>query len=220
MQPNHNTPLPQHLISTHCETYLQTHGDTHLGVGWPNEADAQVRYGVMLGLVQEASISAPVRILDFGCGLAHFYQYILDKGLQHRIQYTGLDVSEKYLELAQAKYPEVPFLAIDVLENPDALPAFDYILMNGVLTQKCTVGFDQMWTYTQQLLQTVYSKAQKGLAFNVMTKHVDWERDDLFHLPLDTLAAFLKENVSRHVVFRHDYGLYEYTTYVYRDAQR
>ena len=30
-----------------------------------------------------------------------------------------------------------------------------------------------------------------GIAFNVMTKHVDWERDDLFHLPFDQLAEWL-----------------------------
>jgi hypothetical protein len=48
-----------------------------------------------------------------------------------------------------------------------------------------------------------------------MSKHVDWEREDLFHLPFDTLAAFLKQELSGNFVIRNDYGLYEYTTYVY-----
>jgi hypothetical protein len=52
-----------------------------------------------------------------------------------------------------------------------------------------------------------------------MSKHVDWERDDLFHLPYDPLAAFLKAEISRHFVFRADYGLYEFTTFVYREAE-
>jgi hypothetical protein len=56
------------------------------------------------------------------------------------------------------------------------------------------------------------------LAFNVMSKQVDWERDDLFHLPLDRLLTFLSREVSRHVVIRHDYGLYEYTAYVYQSS--
>ncbi len=56
------------------------------------------------------------------------------------------------------------------------------------------------------------------MAFNVMSKHVDWEREDLFHLPFDTLAEFLKKELTRNFVFRNDYGLYEYTTYVYREA--
>ena len=39
----------------------------------------------------------------------------------------------------------------------------------------------------------------------------------LFHLSSDVLLSFLKAELSRHCVIRHDYGLYEYTTYVYRE---
>jgi hypothetical protein len=49
-----------------------------------------------------------------------------------------------------------------------------------------------------------------------MSKLVDWERDDLFHRPFDTMASFVWKNLSRHFVIRHDYPAYEYTTYVYR----
>jgi hypothetical protein len=38
----------------------------------------------------------------------------------------------------------------------------------------------------------------------------------LFHLPFDTLASFLTSELTRNFVFRNDYGLYEYTAYVYR----
>jgi hypothetical protein len=31
------------------------------------------------------------------------------------------------------------------------------------------------------------------------------------------LLSFLSHEVSRHVVIRHDYGLYEYTAYVYKN---
>ena len=55
-----------------------------------------------------------------------------------------------------------------------------------------------------------------GIAFNVMSKDVDWERDDLFHLPLSELSSFLSKNLTRRYIIRNDYGLYEYTTYVYK----
>lgn len=54
------------------------------------------------------------------------------------------------------------------------------------------------------------------MAFNVMSKNVDWEREDLFHMPLDELSAFLTSSISRNFIIRNDYGLYEYTVYVYR----
>ena len=88
--------------------------------------------------------------------------------------------------------------------------------MNGVFTEKRGLTFDEMLAYFQRMLIAVFSKARLGIAFNVMSKHVDWERDDLFHLPFDTLARFLTASMTRNFVIRNDYGLYEYTTYVYR----
>jgi hypothetical protein len=103
-----------------------------------------------------------------------------------------------------------------VLREPEALAEFDYIVMNGVLTEKLTLSHDEMLAYTEELLSTVFSWARRGLAFNVMSKRVDWEREDLFHLSFDTLSEILVRRLSRHFVIRHDYRLYEYTVYVYR----
>jgi hypothetical protein len=99
------------------------------------------------------------------------------------------------------------------------IPEVDYVIMNGVLTEKRGLSHEAMQQYMEQLLLRVFPAARVGLAFNVMSKHVDWERSDLFHVPFDAMAAFLKHRLSRHFVFRADYGLYEYTTYVYREAR-
>jgi len=88
--------------------------------------------------------------------------------------------------------------------------------MNGVFTMKCGLSFDEMLAYFERLLGLVWSKAGRGIAFNVMSKHVDWERDDLFHLPLDTIATIVIRELTRKFVIRNDYGLYENTIYVYR----
>jgi hypothetical protein len=92
--------------------------------------------------------------------------------------------------------------------------------MNGVFTEKCRLSSEEMWDHVRAVLRRMWPRVRRGLAFNVMSKHVDWERDDLFHLPCDTLLAFLKAELSCHCLIRHDYGLFEYTTYVYREANR
>ena len=88
--------------------------------------------------------------------------------------------------------------------------------MNGVFTEKRELSFDEMLGYFKLMLKTAFNKSSMGLAFNVMSKQVDWEREDLFHLPLDILADFLIKELSRSFIIRNDYGLYEYTTYVYK----
>ena len=87
---------------------------------------------------------------------------------------------------------------------------------DGLFTVKGDLGDDEMWDFTTGVIRRLWPITRKAIAFNVMSKQVDWERDDLFHLPLDPLADFLTRSLSRHFVIRSDYGLYEYTVYVYR----
>ena len=206
---------PKYLeIVNHYESCLEQHGDTHLGVDWPNEQDAQLRYKVMLEVIRETKTKA-VSLLDFGCGTSHLYAYLQAHHYPH-VQYAGLDISPKYIAVAQQKYPSVPYYCLDVMDADSTMPTTDYVVMNGVFTEKRALNFDEMWAYFQQVITKVFAQVRLGLAFNVMSKQVDWEREDLFHLPMDLLAAFLKKEVSRHFVFRHEYGLFEYTVYVYK----
>jgi len=201
-------------IVRHYESCLKKYGDTHLGVDWPNESDAKKRYRVMLEVIRP-DIPDRVSLLDFGCGLSHLYEYILEHQLDH-VEYSGLDISEKFINISRSKFPAVSYYCLDILDEQVDLPRFDYIVMNGVFTEKRDLSFDEMFTYFKKVVSSVFQEARVGIAFNVMSSHVDWKRDDLFHLPLDMLASFLVKELSRDFVIRSDYGLYEYTTYVYR----
>ncbi len=205
--------MKHHSLVQHYEECLAKHGDNHLGVDWPNPADALTRYRVMLELIRPETPTPT--LLDFGCGAGHLYDYLLQQG-RTEINYSGLDLSEKFVELCRSKYPSQTFYCCDLLEAGSTLPQFDYVILNGVFTEKRELSFDEMWAYTQQLLKKVFEYSNIGIAFNVMSKQVDWERDDLFHLPLDTLAWFLKNHLSRHFVIRNDYRLFEYTTYIFK----
>ena len=52
------------------------------------------------------------RVLDLGCGNARYYQ------LLKNTDYTGVDFSEKLIEIAKNKYPEAKFQAVDALNLP------------------------------------------------------------------------------------------------------
>lgn len=202
-------------IATHYEACLDRYGDTHRGVDWPDADDARTRYRIMLELMPPGE-PGPVSLLDFGCGASHLYEYIRESGLDSRILYSGLDISERFVNLSRAKFPGIPYYRLDLLDGAPELPDFDYVVMNGVFTEKLGLSQAEMLDYFQALVQAGFRKARKGLAFNVMSKLVDWERDDLFHLPFDGLTAFLAAHLSRHFVVRHDYRLFEYSVYVYR----
>ena len=203
-------------IVEHYEACLERNGDTHLGVDWPRAEDVPVRHAVMLDVIRRPLPRAPVRLLDFGCGASHLYEHIRAQGTND-ISYAGIDLSERFVELSRSKFPDNEYWCMDILaDEADSLPRFDYAVMSGVFTERVSLSFDEMLDFFTRTVRRVFELVDVGIAFNLMSEHVDWERDDLFHMPFDTLGAFLTAELSRSFILRHDYGLYEYTTYVYR----
>ncbi len=202
-------------IIDHYETCLQKYGDSHKGIDWPNEEDMLTRYKVMLDIQKFDPLSAnKVSILDFGCGTAKLLEFI-NANNYPALEYSGLDISQKFIEVCVSKFPETKFYCTDILKNQLLIEPVDYIIMNGVFTEKRDLTFEEMYSYFTKTLGTLFPLCKKGIAFNAMSKAVDWEREDLFHLPLDLLTSFLCKKLSRNFIVRNDYGLYEYTTYVY-----
>ena len=203
-------------IIRHYEECYKKYGDSNRGVDWPNEKDTLKRYQVMLELIKfDTYRKEEPTLLDFGCGLGHMYDFI--KKNQINVKYAGLDISEIFVKKCREKYPLNQFYKTDLIKDKDgSIPQFDYIVMNGVLTEKRELLYDEMLLYFKELIKKVYQNCNRGIAFNVMSKDVDWERDDLFHLPLNVLSEFLTKEVTRDFIIRYDYGLYEYTVYVYK----
>ena len=207
-------------IVSHYEECFHKYGDCHKGVDWPNEKDVLKRYRVMLDVIGYDTANEKAEkpsVLDFGCGLAHLYQFILDN--DYILQYSGLDISDEFIDVCKRKFPEEEFIKMDILKDDYKTlnGKYDYIVMNGVFTERVGIEFDLMKHYFEEMIRRTFEICRRGIAFNVMSKDVDWEREDLFHLPLNELSAFLTKNVTRKFVIRNDYGLYEYTTYVYKD---
>jgi SAM-dependent methyltransferase len=207
-------------IAGYYKKCFAEHGDTPQGLAWPNEEDMDKRFKIMAGVIKPEYVVGDhllyrelASLLDLGCGTGRFKDH-----LTWNIKYYGADISENSIEFCKKKYPNIKdkFFQIDVLKTPEKLDFYDYIVMNGIFTVKCDLSFEDMFDFLKKMIEITFAKANKGIAFNVMSKHVDWERDDLFHMPFDVLAKFLCKEVTRNFIFRNDYGLYEYTIYLYK----
>jgi SAM-dependent methyltransferase len=204
-------------LVSHYEGCFAEHGRTPKGVDWPNAVDLAKRFEVMLGVVREL---AHVSLLDLGCGPGLLLDHIETRGERFLFDYTGADLAADMLESARQAWPEYAFEQRDILAKPYPSQSFDYVIMNGVLTEKRAATYEEMEEYALDLLTAAFATARKGIAFNVMSPVVDWERDDLFHWRMDAMAQAISKRLSRHMTIRADYGLYEYTVYVYREPNR
>lgn len=193
----------------HYEDCFEKHGDTCKGVDWPNEEDAAVRYTVMEQLMTDC---VDTTLLDYGCGLAGLVDWYKSTGFEMP-RYTGYDPSAKMIEVCRKKHPDEVFTS-DEKMLCDGMAG--YVIMNGLFTVKRTLTNMEMRELMHETLQKVWPLANVGIAFNVMSKSVDKEREDLFHMDMQDLSNYLCKHLSRNFVIRNDYGLHEYTAYVYR----
>ena len=229
-------------IAEHYELKLKEHGPGHAGMDWPNEEDLATRFEVMMDLVsyneytgsrREEALATKtkserysrknfqaqnkkIHLLDLGCGSGLLVDHLKKTNQLYKYNYHGVDISNEMIKVAKERLPSHKFEVRDILKQPLESQSYDFVIMNGVMTEKVSLGYDDMVRFATSMISAAFSSCSKGIAFNVMSTHVDWKRDDLFHWPHDEAAAFLRNNCSRHFVFRNDYGLYEYTTYVLR----
>jgi len=206
----------------------EKYGDSHLALGWPDEKKNHKRFEVMMSAIRWGGHTyksdgmtklAHPTVLDFGCGLGHLYNWIDMTWLSGAspISYVGLDTNPRFVRACRATYSRVPFVNLDVLNDRDyaGLPPFDYIVCNGVFTEKLDTPWMDQWNYFMVIIERLWKRTQSGLAFNVAT--ADCARDDLFDVPFSWMSDFIIHELGvRNFTFRHDYNPWEYTTYVYR----
>jgi SAM-dependent methyltransferase len=203
------------VLKEHYESCLKNHGPSVKGMDWPNQEDLDKRFKVLSEIIEyKPKSKSKIDILDLGCGIGLYIEYLKKQGILDSINYRGIDISPIMIENAQKLHPDNKFDVKDILVDGLIENCTDYIIMNGLFTEKREMSNDEMFAFFSQMIYQVYKACRKGFSFNVMSSHVDWQRDDLFHLELDKLVSYLTKNYTRNIVIRMDYGLYEYIVYV------
>ena len=174
-------------------------------VGWGSEESQVLRFKVLTEIGDLSNSS----ICDLGCGFGDLYGHLL----KHfpNIEYVGIDLSEKLIAEARRRYPNVLFEVRDILKEPPSR-RFTYVLSSGALSLKLE-GHEE---YIREMLEAMMNLSIKGVAVNFLSSYVDYQLDKNFHFSPER-AFTLARTFTKYATLRHDYPLYEFTLYMYRD---
>lgn len=212
----------EHIIKPIAD-HFRGNSVTPQAVLWPNATDLMHRFHALTGDIDWTKYDTKnrLRLLDIGCGPGFLLDYLHSLNVLDRVEYCGVDLNSDVLAAARHRWPDHNFQLRDVRETPFPHRAFDVAIFCGVFTCRFTLDFDKMIRLMEETLLAVWPSVELHLAFNVMSTHVDWERDDLFHLPIDTAVAMsIRLFGTRNVKIAHDYGLFEYSCLVSRFPRR
>lgn len=198
-------PRDREEIQARYADRLRQHGERREALASGPVERQRTRFEALLGVGELAGKS----VLDLGCGLGELYRFLGERGVE--VDYTGYDISPELIEAAARRYPEASFEVRDIQES--GIPGeFDYIVSSQTFNQRLTHGDNQ--ALVEDVLRRCFARARAGVAFDFLTSYVDFREDHLYYYEPERLFAFGK-SLTRRVVLRHDYPLFEFMLYLY-----
>lgn len=203
-------------IANHYSALIAKYGNAPQGAQWPDRRLQELRMEILC----QIGIDAESKVLDFGCGTGHFLQYI-KKTRSFRGDYVGYDICNDAIQLARKIHPDARFETRNILES-DIPEMFDYVVINGTFNNRVSDN----WGLMTEILSRLYSRTKKGLAFNALSRFVEYFDSNLYYADPLALFRFCKECLSPCITLRHDYQLragvipYEFTMYIFASPLR
>ena len=125
---------------------------------------------------------------------------------------SGSDIAD---EAARERHPDASIEVRDILLDR-TMPRYDFVVCSGAFHVKLEATDAQWRDYTFDVIRQMFAMCDVGIAFNLMTDQVDFRADGLHYAHPGEIMEFCRRELSRFVTLRHDYPLYEFTTYVYK----
>ena len=203
--------ISQDLHNHYKKTFLK-HGANSKGVDWGDKEWAGLlRQQKMLEVIRPNL--KPVSLLDVGCGYGALADLINERRLN--ISYTGLDVVPDMVDAAIKRHPNSDFICGDIMTAD--LNSYDYIVCNGILTQKLNASTLEMNQFANELIKKMFSHCNIGIAFNVMSTYVNFQKDHLHYRNPSELLAWCMSEMTPNIKLDCSYEQwYEYSLYLYK----
>ena len=200
-------------VVAHYDEKLKLHGPTARGMDWKDAASQRLRFEVLCGIADLDGRS----VHDLGAGAGHLLDFLIERGI--RADYSGSDLSKAMVEAARIRHPGVPFQELDVLAGAPDCPtaSYDAVVCSGLFHVKLDHTDAEWWGFVAAVVRRMFAMCRLGIAFNLMSDRVDFRSPSLYYANPGEVVDFCCRELSRYVVLRHDYPLYEQTIYVYRE---
>lgn len=197
-------PYAKEQLLSFYTMHLKKFGDRPEALRWTPRGQL-MRYTTLLDIAPDLNNR---KILDYGCGTGHFYEFLKRRGIA--VAYTGVDINEEFIDIARQKHPECTFGVMNIDEDP--LDGFyDYIFICGVFNLNVPGVDDDM----KNALVTLFKYCNNGLALNALSSHTPVKDVELHYTSPEEMLAFTLENLSPSVALRHDRIQDDFTLFVH-----
>ena len=149
-------------------------------------------------------------------GVADFYHYIQNNFDKLNIQYSGTEILKEFVDISKERYPELNFYHQDIAESPSE-KIYDYVIFSGLFHQRRKNTIGDWERFSQNLIANAFKMSKKGIAFNFISPYVDFYQTEVYYCNVHKLIEFITGELGRFFEIKHNYALYEFTVFVYKE---
>jgi|GEM_PF-891827 len=200
-------PESRKAMNAHYSELLARHGPTPEALAYRCEQQMTKRYAL---LAEVEPLPARASVLDVGCGLGHFCDYLRAYGW--RGTYTGLDINADMVAAARERLDGETFLCLDLLDQ-DPPARYDYVFCGATVEHRPAHG-DPV-AYLRAMVERMFAFADRALAFDVFSARAEYENPDNLYVAPERLLE-IGYALTKRLVLRNDARPYELMMYLYR----
>lgn len=183
-------------LINHYNSLLQHHGFNEKGLGWRKE-DLNERYELFLNHLSFKDKT----ILDYGCGLAHFFIFLKKKKIIFKNYYCW-DINIKLKNFLKKKYYKNK--KFNFVNNVNNQKKFDIILSNGVHNY----NIKDIEKIFFKDLNFFMRKAKYAVGISFINDNVDYKENYLSYKNLYKVIRFLRKK-NKLFILDQSYKKYE-----------
>ncbi len=176
------------------------HDKGHLAVDWGSRRSQQLRFQK---LEQMLSIRAGDSLVDVGCGLAGFLEYLNDRRID--VDYIGIDLSEEMISRCRSRYPTADFITGSFLDLDEIRG--DFVVASGIFNLRTTYPLE----FLRETVLRMYESCGRGMAFNCLSSRAENKEPGEFHADpekvLDMCRQLEGDSVLDHSYLPHDFTI-------------
>jgi SAM-dependent methyltransferase len=185
---------------------IEKYGISPESLGWGGGKERQfLRFKILL----EIGVKQKETLLDVGCGFADLYEFLILSNFE--IDYTGVDINEKLINMSKEKNPDLNVFTADILDN-EFRQTYDWIICCGIFNAK--LSYEDNYTYIKKMITKMFHISRKGVAIDFMSNYVDFQDPIAFHTSESEIIKFVKNELKAKIVVRMDYLPYEFCVYI------
>lgn len=154
-------------------------------------------------------------VIDYGCGLAHFYEYLLAKGYSN-IKYFGVDINERFVNEVNLKCSNIEIIHGGAEKVQEILlrEEIDYVISSGIYN----LGDSENKVQSVFLdnYSNFYKSIKVGCGINFLS-YLSSKKDNqsIYHNPY-TLLETCEKHISKNIVYFHNYLPHDFTILIYK----